>query len=251
MSDDNKLSENVEEYLEMLYKLGRTEERVSTSAIAESLKIAPASVTQMLKKLKADGYVDYSPYKGAKLTDKGLGIAKKITRKHRLLERFLHDVLKIRKEEVHEQACEMEHALSDEVERALCQFLKHPERCPDDDEPIPACDLGFSSCEECLKKQKGDMGEIGTRGQNSFSLIDLKKGDTGRIIFIRGGQKRVRRLLDMGITPNATIKIIEATTSKGPVEISVRGSNLALGHSIAANVFVDLTEHESGACSGE
>ncbi len=244
MPGKDKLSENVEEYLEVLYRLSRTEERVSTSVIARNLRIAPASVTQMLKKLEANGYIEYSPYKGANLTEKGLKIAKKITRRHRLLERFLHDVLKIKKDKVHEQACEMEHSLSDEAERALCQLLKHPDRCPDDYEPIPPCDLKFTTCEECLKKRSEEISKIGMRGQNLFPLIELKKGDTGKIVFIRGGHKMIRRLLDMGITPNAVIKIIETSPFKGPVEISVRGSNLALGHSIAANVFVEVINNE-------
>ncbi len=240
MSDDYIPSENVEEYLEILYKLNRSGEKVGTSAIAKNLNIAPASVTQMLKKLDRMGYVNYSPYKGVSLTDKGLATAKKITRKHRLLERFLYDILKIKKDRVHRQACEMEHSLSDEAERALCQLLEHPDRCPDDSEPIPACDLKFSNCEECLEKQKKDIDEIGIRGRNSFSLIDLKEGDAGRVVFIRGNHKVIRRLLDMGITPNATVRIIKVAPLGGPVEISVRGSNLALGRSIASNVFVEL-----------
>ncbi len=129
MSEKN-LSENVEEYLEILYKLSPNGEMVSTSQISEKLKIAPASATQMLKKLSKKGYVQYSPYKGAILTKDGLKIAKKITRKHRLLERFLCDVLKIRKEKIHKQACDMEHSLSDDAERALCHLLEHPDTCP-------------------------------------------------------------------------------------------------------------------------
>ena len=93
---DKSLSENVEEYLEVMYKLSPNGEMVSTSQISENLKIAPASVTQMLKKLSKKGYVKYSPYKGAVLTEEGLKIAKKVTRKHRLLERFLCDILKIK-----------------------------------------------------------------------------------------------------------------------------------------------------------
>jgi len=242
MLSNDRPGENVEEYLEILYKLSRSEERLGTSAIAKSLNFAPASVTQMLKKLDRMGYVKYSPYKGTSLTDRGLTTAKKITRKHRLLERFLYDILKIKKDRVHRQACEMEHSLSDEAERALCQLLEHPDRCPDDFEPIPACDLKFSSCEECLEKRRKDIGEIGIRGRNSFSLIDLKEGDRGRVVFIRGNHKVIRRLLDMGITPNATIRIMKVAPLGGPVEISVRGSNLALGRSIASNLFVELIE---------
>ncbi|GEM_PF-1638270 len=133
-----------------------------------------------------------------------------------------------------------------ETERAL----SHSGRCPEDYAPVPVGDLQFSSCEECLKKRNKNMGEIGSRGQNSHSLANLRKGETGRVAFIRGGHKMLRRLLDMGITPNATIKIIKVAPLRGPVEISVRGSNLALGRSIAANVFIEPIHNESEAEHG-
>ncbi len=121
---------------------------VKTSKISKDLGITPASVSEMLKKLEKMGYVNYSQYKGVNLTDSGLKVAKNITRKHRLLERFLHDILKLKDHFLHDQACEMEHSLSDDAERALCQVLEHPDKCPDDS-VIPACDLKFTTCEEC------------------------------------------------------------------------------------------------------
>jgi len=90
------------------------------------LDLAPASVTEMLQRLAKRGYVKYEPYKGAVLTKKGLTEGKKLARRHRLLERFLHDVLKIRKDKVHEEACRLEHAISPETEDAICRHLKHP-----------------------------------------------------------------------------------------------------------------------------
>lgn len=240
MSSNKGLSENIEEYLEIIYKIGQGGERASTSKISENLKIAPASVTQMLKKLDNRGYVNYSPYKGASLTDTGLKIAKKITRKHRLLERFLYDILKIKKDRVHKQACEMEHSLSDESERALCQFLKHPDKCPDTSELIPACDLEFSSCDECIKRKGQDLNEVGKRSQNLVSIINLKEGQKGKVTFIRGNHKVIRRLLDMGIVPGTIISLMKIAPFAGPAEIAVRSSSLALGRAIAANVFVEI-----------
>ncbi len=239
---ENDRLKNTEEYLEILYKLTRNGERVSTSAIAESMNFTPVSVTRMLQKLDGERYINYSPNKGASLTDKGLAMGKRITRKYGWFERFLYDILKIKKNSVQKQACEMEYSLSDGTEKALCQLLEHPDRCPDDYKPIPANDLKYLSCEECLKQQKKETGEIGTLERNSFSLSDLKEGDMGRTVFIRGNHKVIRRLLDMGITPNATIKIRKVAPLGGPVEIIVRDSNLALGRSIASDVFVELIE---------
>ncbi|MEN4017466.1 MAG: DtxR family transcriptional regulator [Methanobacterium sp.] len=235
------LSENIEEYLEVLYKLGPKGETVSTTQISEKLKIAPASVTQMLQKLSRKGYVQYSPYKGAVLTEDGLKIAKKITRKHRLLERFLCDVLKIKKDKIHKQACEMEHSLSDDAERALCHLLEHPDRCPGES-IIPECDLKFTSCEECIKRKEVDVEEVGKRSENLISILDLKEHKKGKVSFIRGDHKVIRRLLDMGITIGANISVIKVAPLCGPVEIAVRGSKLALGHDIATNIFVEAVE---------
>jgi DtxR family Mn-dependent transcriptional regulator len=235
------LSENVEEYLEILYKLSPNGEMVSTSKISEKLKIAPASVTQMLKKLSEKGYVQYSPYKGAVLTKDGLKIAKKITRKHRLLERFLCDVLKIKKHKIHEQACEMEHSLSDDAERALCHLLEHPDKCPGES-IIPECDLKFTSCEECLKRKEDDVEEVGKRNENLISILDLKEHNRAKVSFIRGDYNIIRRLLDMGITIGAIISVIKVAPLGGPVEVAVRGSKLAIGHDIASNVFVEACE---------
>ena len=142
MANDG-ISENIEEYLEVLYRNGSNKEQISTTTLSKELGIAPGSVTQMLKKLEKLNYVNYVPYKGASLTDEGMKIAQKITRKHRILEKFLIEVLNIKQENVHEQACKMEHTLSDEAERALCTMLHHPDLGPSDG-LIPACDLELS-----------------------------------------------------------------------------------------------------------
>lgn len=240
MSSNENLSENIEEYLEILYKLSKGGQMVNTSKISENLKIAPGSVTQMLKKLDKMGYVKYSPYKGAILTENGLTKAKSVTRKHRLLEKFLHDILQIKKEKVHDQACEMEHTLSDDAERALCHLLERPDECPDDEELIPACNFSFQTCEECMERKNEEVEQVGNRKENLVSIVDLHEHEQGRVSFIRGDYKVIRRLMDMGITLGATISIMKVAPFKGPVEVAVRGSKLALGREIANNVFVEV-----------
>jgi DtxR family Mn-dependent transcriptional regulator len=235
------MSKSTEEYLEALYTLTKDGETASTTAIAKRLNVAPASVTEMLGKLSADGYVNYQPYQGVTLTPQGFKIAEKMARKHRLLERFLHDMLGIGRERVHEEACAMEHALSDETERALCQTLKHPDKCPDDENPIPPCDLKFSSCEECRKWRGESLEKVGRREASVVSMSTLKEREEGKISFIRGDSKVLRRLLDMGLTPGTKIRIARIAPLKGPVEIAVRGSKLALGEEVACNVFVEVT----------
>ncbi len=240
------MSTSTEEYLEALYTLTQGGKVASTTEMSKRLKIAPASVTEMLRKLADSGYVNYSPYQGVTLTTKGFEMAEKMTRKHRLLERFLHDMLRIGNDKVHKEACEMEHALSDDTERALCQTLKSPDKCPDDEKVIPPCDLGFSSCEECRKWGPNNLEGIGRRKVNVVSMATLKENQEGTVAFIRGDNKVLRRLLDMGLTPGTKISISRIAPLKGPVEIAVRGSKLALGDEIACNVFIEKTAEESG-----
>ncbi len=233
-------SKSMQDYLRAIAALSNNGDPVSTTEISRYFKIAPASVTEMLKKLSENGYVNYSSYHGSTLNAKGLKEAQKITRKHRLLERFLSDVLHIGKDQVHTQACEMEHSLSDEAEESLCRFLNHPGKCPDDDKIIPACDLPFSTCEECIALHKQGLEEVGKRQQNLKSICNLKSGVHAKISFIRGEHRILQRLLDMGLTPGTPIKIERVAPLKGPIEVCVRGSKVALGQDIAANVFVDL-----------
>ena len=195
----------------------------------------------MLKKLSEEGYVKYSPYHGSTFTEKGLKEAKKVTRKHRLLETFLSDVLHIGKDKVHAEACQMEHALSDEAEESLCRLLKHPDTCSDDGKTIPACDLPFSTCEECIKLHSQGLEEVGKRKENLVALSELKEWQSGKIQFIRGGHTVLQRLLDMGLTPGTKITLIKAAPFEGPIEVSVRGSKLAIGRGIASKVFVEST----------
>jgi DtxR family Mn-dependent transcriptional regulator len=244
MSNNEKLSANIEEYLETIYKISQKEKTVKTSKISKNLGITPASVSEMLKKLEKMGYVDYSQYKGVKLTESGLKVAKNITRKHRLLERFLHDILKLKDHFLHDQACEMEHSLSDDAERALCQVLDHPDKCPDDS-VIPACDLKFTTCEECLKRKEEEVNEVGKRNENLIPIMELRDHQKGKVSFIRGDYKVIRRLLDMGITIGAFISVIKIAPLSGPVEVAIRGSKLAIGRDIACNVFVELMDDKS------
>ncbi len=198
-----KISDNIEEYLEVLYRNGSNREQVSTTQLSKDLGIAPGSVTQMLKKLEDLGYIEYTPYKGATLTDAGMKIAQKITRKHRILEKFLSDILKIKEENIHEQACEMEHTLSDEAERALCTMLHHPDLCPDD-KLIPACDFEFGSCQECFSQK--DFDQVINRKFNLLSISELNCNSEGTISFIRGRNELLDEISEKGIKVGQHLK---------------------------------------------
>ena len=231
---------SVEDYLKAIFDLSKNGNQASTTEISRILKVAPASVTEMLKKLSEKGLIEHSPYHGTTLTSDGKQIAEKIARKHRLLERFLHDVLKIDKSKVHKEACEMEHSLSDDAEESLCRFLRHPDRCPDDGKIIPPCDLRIGSCAECVQMHSKGLEEVGKHNQNLVSISNLKQGECGKISLIRGGHNVLQRLLDMGLTPSTKICALRVAPLGGPVVLSVRGSKLAIGKGIASKVFVEV-----------
>ncbi len=233
---EGKISENIEEYLEVLYRNGSNGEQVSTTQLSKELGIAPGSVTQMLKKLQDLGYITYTPYKGATLTDEGMKIAQKITRKHRILEKFLLDILKVKQENVHDQACEMEHTLSDEAERALCTMMHHPDLCPDDN-VIPACDFEFGSCQECFSQK--DFDQVINRKFNLLSVSELTGDSEGTISFIRGNSELLDEITNKGIKVGQYLKYeFGAGTSGKNYLVEIDDEMLTLPVEMANNIFI-------------
>lgn len=125
-----------ENYIKSIYHLQQLDECVSTNALADHLHAKPASITDMLKKLKAKGLVYYNPYKGFKLSREGSKAALMIIRRHRLWEYFLVDKLQFSWEEVHDVAEELEHIRSKKLVDKLDAFLGFPKFDPHGD-PIP------------------------------------------------------------------------------------------------------------------
>ena len=125
-------TDRFEEYLEtILYLIRKNQGPAKTKQISEELNVSPPSVTEMIKKLNSSGLVEYTPYQGVELTEKGTEQAIKIKRKHQVLETFLVDVLDFDRKEAHKEACELEHAVSDAVLEKIYEFLGNPEYCPD------------------------------------------------------------------------------------------------------------------------
>jgi DtxR family Mn-dependent transcriptional regulator len=236
-------SEQLEEYLESILDIQEKDGIAKTSAIAKCMKIAPASVTEALQTLADKGYVHYEPYKGATLTDLGREMARKVKRRHRLLEVFLNDVLHINRENIHDEACRMEHTLSDETECALCKLLKAPARCPHGS-LIEACDRNVDSCSACLAEKTPDT--TCTRDEHLIPVTSLKPGQKGMIAFIRGDAGVVQRLTDLGLTIRTEIQLVRKAPLLGPIEIAVRKTKLAIDHAIADHIFVTACGEKSG-----
>jgi len=120
------------DYLRAIFNIYETKgkNKMTSIEVVDSLGFSKAAVSNMLKKLNNQKLIKMAPYSSFSLTVKGRREAEKITYKHRVIEVFLADYLKIEKEKVHQEAHLLEHAFSDEVVVRLSDFLGNPEFCP-------------------------------------------------------------------------------------------------------------------------
>lgn len=132
-----KLSHEAEEYIEAIYKLQKWRGVARTKELAKELNVVPGSITNTIAHLEKHGLVEHTPYRGVKLTTEGEKVALNIIRRHRLAERLLTDLLEADWSIVHETACRLEHALTEEVLSLLERRLGYPRFCPHGN-PIPA-----------------------------------------------------------------------------------------------------------------
>lgn len=131
----------IENYVKTIYQLASNHPHkgVATGKIAEALVVQPGTVTSMLKTLSEAGLASYIPYEGVKLTEAGRMLALRVLRRHRLIELFLAKTLSLSWDEVHDEAENMEHAVSDWLVDKIDAFLGHPATDPHGD-PIPRSD---------------------------------------------------------------------------------------------------------------
>ncbi len=230
----NNISENIEEYLEVLYRQGRNKNQVSNKIISEELGIAPGSVTQMLKKLENLGYINYESYKGATLTDNGMKIGQLIIRKHTILELLLTDILKIKQENVHEQACDMEHALSDEALKSLCLMLHQPDS-NSASKLIPACNLKFKNCLECSKEI--DFDNVNYRKKSLLAISELINSVNSVVAFIRGNEEIYAEINSLGIRIGSKIEFRDVD---GNITTKFDGREIKLSSKFTNNIFIEI-----------
>ncbi len=172
-----KLTESQEDYLKKIFLLSEKHDNpVSALDISEHLKVKPASVTNMLKKLSELNLVDYKPYYGARLTRAGELVALEVLRHHRLLELYLSEILGFGWEEVHEEAEKLEHVISERLEAKIAEKLGHPTHDPHGD-PIPSADLELpdDSHRYPLTRlkvgQKGFISRVTTQDTDSLNML--------------------------------------------------------------------------------
>lgn len=211
------LSEAQEDYLKHLLLLeeeGQTP--VPTQALAERLGVKPPSVTEMMKKLGEMGLLDYTPYRGARLTEAGRRVALEVLRHHRLLEAYLHQALGYGWEEVHQEAERLEHVISEALEARIAEILGHPSRDPHGD-PIPTPDLALPE-------------------EETQSLLEAPPGPARVVRALAQDPGSLNLLARLGLTPGAEIRVLER--SEEGVRVEVGGEAYLLPLALAAKVGV-------------
>lgn len=225
-------SASVEEYLEAIYKLQQQEHPVKVSQLAGAVGVAPASATEMTKKLAEEGFVNRTKGVGVCLTAKGRELAVKTVRKHRLVERFLTDVLGMPWDRVHEEACLFEHVVSEDVEAGLEKLLGEPETCPHG-YPIPDRD---GQVEEQATSEPLSGAEAG----QMVRVAAVQEDDTAMLSY----------LASLGLLPGVEVKVAEVAPFGGPHLIEVGGARYALGREVASKVMVVAIKGAAGSARG-
>ena len=209
-----------ENYIKCIYHLQRETEIVNTNALAAEMLTRPASVTDMLKKLKAKKLLQYERYKGFKLNESGKKVALLIVRKHRLWEYFLTAKLGFEWDKVHPIAEELEHITSDELVKRLERFLGNPSFDPHGD-PIP-----------------DSNGNIPVIRQVSLATQPLNKNVTVSSVSNQSRQMlELLRHYKIGI--GTKLSVIKRFEFDGSLEIRVvKQSPCVISEPVAKNVFV-------------
>jgi DtxR family transcriptional regulator, Mn-dependent transcriptional regulator len=210
----------VEDYLKAIYQLSESGAAVSTSAIAERLGIAAGSVTGMLKRLSEAGLVEHTRYYGARLTDDGVSTAVRTIRRHRILERFLVDVLGYTWDRVHDDAERLEHVVTDEMINRMATVLGEPDADPHG-APIPTA-----------------LGEF--RETSYSSLADLHAGERATLREVPDEDPAaLRYLAELDLRPGAALVVTDVAPFNGPLHVSINGREQIVGRELASKIMVE------------
>lgn len=219
------LSPSIQDYLKHIFALTEDHDLATTNALAERLKIAPASVTSMLQKLAVmdPPLVVYHKHQGAALTPQGQQAALSVIRRHRLLETWLTNSLGYTWDEVHEEACRLEHVISGDFEARIAAALGHPRRDPHGD-PIP------------------DAGLV-MPGETTYPLSSLRADQKAVVMRVNDDDPYLlRHLSEIGLTPQTHLTVLAHSPFDHNLTVQVEDrSPVVLGMAITYKVFVKLS----------
>jgi DtxR family transcriptional regulator, Mn-dependent transcriptional regulator len=219
-ADHKLLTASHEDYLKAIYSLQTSGEEVSNSALASQLGVAPASATNMVKRLAELGLVAYTPYQDITLTDSGERVALEVLRHHRLIELYLYNKLNLPWDQVHDEAERLEHVLSEALEDAMAAALGNPTVDPHGD-PIPSKD-----------------GHVGSVAGIPLSNAELKRPYRIVRVLVQDPDRLIY-LGTMHLYPNSEVIVLNHAPFAGPLLIEVKDEHYALAHDLAELMIVE------------
>ena len=221
MAEPDSISAAVEDYAKAIYALQTVAGgAVSNNALAERLRVTPASASAMVKKLDGLGLVTHVPYRGVELTAAGRRVALEVLRHHRLLELYLAQSLGVPWDRVHDEAEVLEHHISEELEELIAEKLGHPTHDPHGD-PIPTRDL--------------ELVEDPTA-----TLESLEPGARGRFTRVSDHDpEMLRYLAERGIAPGDSFEVVDKQPFGGPVFVRFGSETHVVGGGLAGAMRVE------------
>jgi DtxR family Mn-dependent transcriptional regulator len=220
--DRVQLTEAQEDYLKQILLLGEGRDRVSTQMLADRLGVRPASVTEMIGRLRGLGLVEHAPYRGVRLSETGRRVALEMVRHHRLLETFLCERLGYGWDQVHDEAERLEHVMSDQLERRIAAAVGDPTHDPHGD-PIPDADL-------CMPDDDGWV--------ELTALPAGSRGMVGRVAAQDGDSLRTCHRL--GLTVGSRLQVVRNDGSTIRIRMGRHQRNLPV--SLASRLWVERIE---------
>ncbi len=222
------LGQAVEDYLKAIFEVQRDHGKVATTVLAERMGVTPASATGMMKKLAGLKLVRHHPYQGVLLTRAGEKVALEVLRHHRLLELYLAEALGYTWDQVHDEACRLEHVISEAFEDKIFEALGRPTRDPHG-EPIPTKDGKMPSTDH-------------------EPLSDLQPGAAGTISQVRKSDPEMLRYLGArGLVPEAAIEVVEKAPFEGPLTVRTGNNSYVLGRQLASHIRVEVDDDPAKA----
>jgi DtxR family transcriptional regulator, Mn-dependent transcriptional regulator len=212
------LTKSDRETLKSIYRLSRDGQDAHTGALADALGVSPATATATVKRLAERGLLDHKLYRGVELTLAGRAAAIAAIRRHRIVERFLADMLGYAWNEADRLATSFEHDLPQEVEDRLYVALDQPASCPHGF-PIPA----------------PEVVEIPTMPP----LYDLEPGDVAVVAVPGSTDPEIVKFLDtLGLRPGVRVEVREKHPFDGPLVLRVDGHDRTVGEKVAHHIYV-------------
>jgi DtxR family Mn-dependent transcriptional regulator len=216
-----KPSSTIENYLSLMYVLERDKEPVLGVRLAELLSVTPPTVTNTLKRMVRDGLITMDK-NGTRLTRSGKQLARTVVRRHMLTEWMIARMLPWSK--LHEEAHNLEHAISSQVETALFEELGHPQTCPHGN-PLPGCDEAVADWVPLIALLPNQLVTI-------RRVHELAEYNLELLAFL---EKR-------GIMPGAEVTVLEVLPFNQTISLDVNGQVVTLGFASARYLFVETSD---------